>query len=188
LEYQTVTFAKPGPENTDETLRIAGEWSDRLGIAAILAASTSGATGVKAASRFTGRDVIVVSHVFGYSRPDETEMLPENRRRIEAAGGRVLTAQHAFGGIGRAVRIKFGTTETEEIVANALRTFGQGLKVAVEIVMMAADAGLVRTDRDVIAVGGTESGADTAILVRPANVIRFFDLRIRGILCKPWDF
>jgi uncharacterized protein len=188
MEYQTVYFDKPGPHNTDEALRIAGEWSDRLGIRTILAASSSGATGATAAGRFAGREVIVISHAFGFSRPDETEMLPEHRRSIEAAGGRVLTAQHAFGGIGRAVRYKFGTYETEEIVANALRTFGQGLKVAAEIILMAADAGFVRTDRDVIAVGGTESGADTAVVARPANVSRFFDLRIRGILCKPWDF
>jgi uncharacterized protein len=188
MDFQTVYFDRPGPDNTDEALRIAGEWSDRLGIPTILAASTSGATGMTAVGRFAGREVIVVSHVHGFSTPDETEMLPDNRRRIESAGGRVLTAQHAFGGIGRAVRFKFGTYETEEIIANALRTFGQGVKVAAEIAMMAADAGLIRTDRDVISIGGTESGADTALVVRPANVSRFFDLRIRGILCKPWDF
>jgi hypothetical protein len=53
---------------------------------------------------------------------------------------------------------------------------------------MAADAGLIRTDADVIAVGGTGTGADTAAVIRPANVARFFDLKVRGILCKPWDF
>lgn len=188
MDYQTVYFEKPGPENTDETLRIAGEWSDRLGIRTILTASTSGDTGVRAVGRFAGRDVIVVSHVHGFSAPNETEMLAENRGKIESAGGRVLTCQHAFGGIGRAVRFKFGTFETEELIANALRTFGQGVKVAVESALMAADAGWARTDRDVIAVGGTESGADTALVLRPANVSRFFDVRIRGILCKPWNF
>jgi uncharacterized protein len=188
MDYQTVYFDRSGSENTEETLRIAGEWSDRLGIRTILAASTSGTTGVKAVDRLAGREVIVVSHVHGFSAPNETEMLPEHRKRIEDAAGRVLTCQHAFGGIGRAVRFKFGTYEIEEILANALRTFGQGVKVAAEIALMAADAGMVRTDRDVIAIGGTESGADTALVVRPANVSRFFDLRIRGILCKPWDF
>ncbi|MBN2201005.1 hypothetical protein JW777_03555, partial [bacterium] len=188
MDYQTVYFENPGPGNTDETLRIAGEWSDRLGLRTILTASTSGATGVEAAGRLAGRDVIVVSHVHGFLTPDESEMLPDNRRKIESAGGRVLTCQHAFGGIGRAVRIKFGTYEVEEIIANALRTFGQGVKVAVETALMAADAGWVRTDRDIIAVGGTGSGADTALVLRPANVSRFFDLRIRGILCKPWNF
>ena len=64
---------------------------------------------------------------------------------------------------------------------------GPGLKVAVEIALMAADAGLVRTDEDIISIGGTGRGADTAAVIRPANVSRFFDLRVKTILCKPWD-
>ncbi len=55
MDFQTVYFKKPGPENTDETLRLAGEWPDRLGIRTILTAGTSGATGVRAVGRFAGR-------------------------------------------------------------------------------------------------------------------------------------
>ena len=62
------------------------------------------------------------------------------------------------------------------------------MKVAIEIALMAADAGLAATERDVIALGGTNSGADTAVLVRPANVSRFFDIKVRCIFCKPMDF
>ena len=61
------------------------------------------------------------------------------------------------------------------------------MKVCVEIAVMAADAGLVPTDRDVLCVGGTGSGADTAVVLRPAHMNRFFDLRIREVLCKPSD-
>ena len=43
--------------------------------------------------------------------------------------------------MGRAVRKKLGTYELEEIIAYTLRVFGQGAKVAVEIALMAADAG-----------------------------------------------
>ncbi len=50
---------------------------------------------------------------------------------------------------------------------------------------MAADAGLVRTDEDIIAIAGTRSGADTAIVVRPVNSQDFFDLKVKEILCKP---
>jgi len=51
--------------------------------------------------------------------------------------------------------------------------------------MMAADAGLARTDEEVIAIGGTDHGADTAIVVTPVNTHHFFNLRVREILCKP---
>ena len=73
----------------------------------------------------------------------------------------------------------------EEVVANTLRLFGQGMKVACDITLMAADAGLVRTDEDVIAIAGTSRGADTAVVLRPVNSEDFFDLRVKEILCKP---
>jgi hypothetical protein len=36
--------------------------------------------------------------------------------------------------------------------------------------------------------GGKGSGADTAACIRPANVSRFFDVQVRAMICKPWDF
>ena len=62
---------------------------------------------------------------------------------------------------------------------------GQGMKVVIEITVMAADAGLVRTDEDIIAVGGSGRGADTAVVLRPVNSNDFFDLKVKEILCKP---
>lgn len=59
------------------------------------------------------------------------------------------------------------------------------MKVAVEITLMAADAGLIRTDQEAIAIAGTGKGADTALVLKPANAQTFFDLEIREILCKP---
>ncbi|HPB71075.1 MAG TPA: hypothetical protein PKX61_10440, partial [Syntrophales bacterium] len=78
--------------------------------------------------------------------------------------------------------------QVDEIMAFTLRTFGQGTKVAVEISLMAADAGLVRTDEDVIAVGGTVSGCDTALLLQPANSAHVLDLKIREVIAKPSVF
>jgi hypothetical protein len=62
---------------------------------------------------------------------------------------------------------------------------GQGMKVVIEISVMAADAGLVRTDEDIIAIGGSGRGADTAAVLKPVNSNDFFDLKVKEILCKP---
>jgi hypothetical protein len=59
------------------------------------------------------------------------------------------------------------------------------MKVVVVITVMAADAGLVRTGEDCIAIAGTGRGADFAVVLRPVNSADFFDLRIREVLCKP---
>jgi len=71
------------------------------------------------------------------------------------------------------------------IVAETLRLFGQGIKVAVEIVMEACDAGLVPEGEDVVAVAGTGTGADTVAVIRAHPSNRFLDVRIKQILAKP---
>jgi hypothetical protein len=182
---QGVYFEKPGRGNTERTLQIAKARAEELGIKNILVATTTGATGVHAAEAFRGLNVVVVTHSMGFKEPNHHELTEENRRAIEAAGAKILTCQHALGGVGRAVRKKLGTYELEEIIAYTLRIFGEGMKVACEITMMAADAGLVRTDEPAIAIAGTGRGADTALVLRPANAQTFFDMRIMEILCKP---
>ena len=51
--------------------------------------------------------------------------------------------------------------------------------------MMAADSGMIPVDEDVIAIAGTEEGADTALVIKPAYSWEFFNLRIKEIICKP---
>lgn len=182
---QTVYFRQTGPANTVRTLELAGTRARELGIRQVMVASTSGATGVQAVHEFQGADLVVVTHSTGFSEPNGQELTPENRAAIEEAGGVVLTCQHAFGGVGRAVRKKLGTYELDEIMAFTLRTFGQGVKVAAEIAMMAADAGLVRTDEPAIAIAGMGQGADTAVILMPTNAQTFFDLQFLEIICMP---
>jgi len=50
---------------------------------------------------------------------------------------------------------------------------------------MVADAGLISMDKEVISIGGTGGGADTAIVVKPAYPRKFLELKIREILAKP---
>ena len=83
------------------------------------------------------------------------------------------------------MRNKYNMYVLGEVIADTLRIFGQGMKVVCEIVVMAADSGMIRTDEDVIAIAGTGRGADTAVVLRPVNCHSFFDLRIKEILCKP---
>ncbi len=180
-----VYFSEPGPANTERTLALARQRAHELNIAHIVVASTSGQTGVLTAQQFQGRQVVVVTHSTGYRGPNIQEMQPEHRATIEQNHAEILTCQHAFGGIGRAVRRKFGSYQIDEIIAFTLRNFCEGTKVACEITLMAADAGLVPATREVLAIGGTGQGADTAVVLRAANAQDFFDLRILEFVCKP---
>jgi len=182
-------FRKAGKINTPDVLEAAARRAGELGIQKVLVPSVSGTTALAAAKTLgRGARIIAVTHVTGFDGPNVQELSPAMRKRLESAGVSAFTGQHAFGGVGRAVRNRLGTYQVDEIMAWTLRTFGQGSKVAVEIALMAADAGLVRTDEDVISMGGTCEGVDTALVIRPANSYHFFDLKVREVICKPREF
>lgn len=193
MESKIVYFEKPGDVNTDETLRIAEQRAEELGIKRVVVASNSGKTGVKAVEAFKGRQVVVITHSVGFRGENINEFVEENRKIIEDKGGLVHTATHVFGGLSRAMRQGeipqcSQTYVVGDIAATTLKCFGHGTKVCVEIAAMAADAGLVRTDEEIIAMGGTGregGGTDTALVLKPANAHSLFDTKIKEILCKP---
>ena len=180
-----VYFEKSGEENTRRTLEVSAQRAQKLDIRDIVIATTSGKTGLIALELMAQHNIVVVSHSTGFVKPGFQQMSEEMRRQLEVSGAKVLTCQHALGGINRAVRKKLGTYELDEIIAYTLRMFGQGTKVAVEIALMAADAGLISLSNPCICIGGTGKGADTAILLKPVHAQDFFDLRIMEFLAKP---
>ena len=185
VERKTVYFESPGWRNTATVLRLVKKHAAAEGIRNIVVASTTGETGAKAAQVFKGLDVVVVTHHAGFREPGAHELRADYRQQILDGGAKIATSTHALSGVERAVRKRFETIGPLELMANTLRVFGEGTKVCVEIVVMAADVGLVPVDRDVIAIAGTGRGADTALVVRPVNTSRFFDLEIREVIAKP---
>jgi hypothetical protein len=178
-------FEAPGEIHSDKTLQLAKERADELGIKNIVVASTRGETGVKAVQLFSGYNVVVVPHVMGYREPGKHELSDENRRKIENAGGKVVVAAHAFSGVDMAIYSKWSTMNPSGIIAQTLRMFGQGMKVVVEMVAMAADAGVIPAEEDVVVVSGSHRGADTAVVIKPANSRNLFDIVVKEIIAKP---
>jgi len=190
VEQKITYFEKPGgEENTEKTMSLARARAKELGIKTVVVASTVGGTAVKAVDVFKGYKVIVVTHVAGMREPNTQEFTEENRKIVAEKGGILVTAAHAFGAIHRSLGATGAppvpTSAVGDIIAMTLRNFGQGMKVACEIAAMAADAGLVRTDEEIIAIGGTGRGADTAVVLQPSYTHRFFNLRVKEIICKP---
>jgi hypothetical protein len=190
MESKITYFNKPGGEaNTTKTLALAKKRAVELGIKTIVVASTVGGTAVKAVNVFKGYKVVVVTHVAGFREPNTQEFTEENRKTVVKKGGIILTTTHAMGGIHRSLGTPGGppspTLAMGDVIAMTLRMFGQGMKVACEIAAMAADAGLVHTDEEIISIGGTGRGADTALVVQPNYVHHFFNTRVKEIICKP---
>ena len=174
-----------GKGNTEETLSLAKSRAEELRIKNIVVASYTGYTGALASEVFKGYNLVVSAGMMGFREANQHRMVKENRDKIEANGGKVFYHLHAFGGLGRAVKQKFGAIQVDEIIAHTLRLFSQGVKVALEIACMACDAGLIESGEECIAIGGSGGGADTAVVLLPSNTHRFFDTRVLEVICKP---
>lgn len=196
MEGKISYFDKIGPDNTEATLKIARQRADELGIKTILIASTRGETAVRAADVFKGCKVVAVGHATGFREPNKNEFTDENRRAFESKGGVVLFASHTMTGLTRRptppaapgtppAPLTGPILEVGDIIANSLRILGAGFKVVVECACMAADAGLINTGEDIMAIAGSGRGADTAVVMRAANARDLFRTRITEILCKP---
>jgi len=184
-ERKTAYFEVAGQQNTERVLRLAKEYAQAEGIKDIVIASTTGETGAIASEIFKSFNLVVVTHHFGFSEPGIQELTEENRRKILKNEAKILTATHALSSVERAIRKKFGAVMPLELIAHTLRLFGEGAKVCVEIAVMAADAGLIPADKDIVAIAGTSEGADTALVMKPASSSNFFDLEVREIIAKP---
>jgi hypothetical protein len=183
-------FEKQGEGNTLDAARFAIERAKELKIKTIVVASTSGKTAqiFFDAMLGSGLELVVVTHVVGFSKPGDWEFSAELADQLRKKGVHIVTGTHALSGLERALSRspKVGGGSRTEAIAEALRRIvGVGLKVAVECVLIAADQGAIGVNDEVIAVGGTYSGADTVCVIRPAHTASFFDLQVREIVAMP---
>ncbi len=185
MEKKITYFKDMGIINTDETLRIAKRRADDTGVKTLLIASTYGHTIKKALECFgSGYTFIVVG--------GKREEFPDELHRSLVDGGHraVFNSDHDFG--------------YPETAWETLRRFSEGMKVCVEMTLIATDLGILTAGEEVIAVAGTGrygfeqgGGADTAILIEAVRSKDFFHFdvptlqskmegrRIKEILCKP---
>lgn len=178
-------WSKPGRQNTAGTIELAVKRARKLGIKHAVIASCTGSSAKMLLRQAAGMSIITVSHQAGFAKPGGQEMSRRTRWSLVRQGVAVHTATHFFGGFGRAIRFQFKGLEPEEIAANVLRIFGEGVKVAVEVSVMALDAGLIPYGPEILALGGTGAGVDTAIICRPQHGRDFFRFEVREIICKP---
>ena len=180
IEY----YEEPGKKNTFETLAIAKKRALELGIKQILVASSHGYTAKEAAGVFTGTGIELIAVTISEGYQEEGWCMTASERQVlEKIGVTVLTSQHSLSG---GVNEAFAEENSPlNLIANTFYCFSQGMKVAVEIAIMAAESGCISTEREVISIAGSSEGADTAIVLLPSYAKKFKELRVREILCKP---
>lgn len=178
-------FENSGPENTAATIKESLKVAKEKGIGHILVASVTGASALQLADQ-QDCQVTCVTHSYGFAGNGANQMPESVRETLQQKGVKVLTTTHVLSGVERGISGSKGGMYPAEIMANTLRMFGQGLKVCVEIGIMALDAGMIPYGEDVIALGGADRGVDTAVILRPAHASKVFETIVRAIICKPF--
>jgi hypothetical protein len=180
MEEKIVYFEKPGKGNTAKVIQLVKERAQARGINRFVVASTRGGTArdFMEAVAATDHRLVVVPWQFGFKAEDQPfpqELVKELRtKNHQVHFGTMLFHTTEFYG-----------TSAPQAMANLLRTFGQGTKVCLEILLMACDGGCIRIGEKVIAAAGTGSGADTALVATAAPTTRLSSLCIHEIICKP---
>ncbi len=167
LDRAITYFDAPGEENTNAVLAIAQERARELSIKHVLVPSVRGTSAERALNFFSGGDMTLF-----FVGTDPARFSPEIKNQVEDAGFRVVFYKQV-------------DYHYPDEVKNAFRRFGQGTKVAVELALIAAAEEIVDQGTEVISLGGSAKGLDTALVIRAATSDEFSELEVREVLCKP---
>jgi hypothetical protein len=180
-------FEKPGKSNTNKTIDIVFESCTKKKIKSVVVASSSGATALRLRDTLPNSvQVICVTYSEGVQWKEEVLEFKKNRANLEKKGIMIVKGLHSLSGVERGIQNRYNSPLLPlNLIADTLKLFGQGMKVCVEVAVMAADAGYISPKDDVIVVGGSGEGADTAVVMKPAYASHFFEMKIKEILCKP---
>jgi hypothetical protein len=168
-------FKSTGERNTEELSRIVGERVQRGDIEAVAVATTSGRSALVIAQALPkGTRVYGVNfqsaHWDVHAKPD-----PEIRKKAENLGVVFMPDKPVV-------------TYMKDIPGHSpdsFRRLGQGMKVAVEVVMQAVEVGHIRSGAKVIGIGGSSRGSDVAIVARAAGPEELSRFWVSEILAKP---
>lgn len=172
LEKVSLYFEEPGPENTDDVLRVVSRRVEEGDVKTVVVASTSGRTGLKFAEALKGKvKLIAISY---------KKMGSGFKEKIAELGGIAVDETN----------LPLHERGMDD-VRNTLYILGQGFKVAVEVILIAADKKLIEPYEDVVGVGGSGIGSDAAIVARSTTTKEIFSkdpekkLEVREIVAMP---
>ena len=182
-------FPEKGWQNTEKTAELACAYAKEHGIRHLVLASKTGYTADIFLDIFEKAGVpmhfVSVTHCYGDLGPGQCEMTPEKRKELTDRGVTVITATHALSGAERGIVNRYGGWTPAILMADTLKMLGQGMKVGVEISLMAMDNGAIPYGEEIIAVGGCGHGADYAISLIPGHSNNLFETKVIEIICKP---
>ena len=183
IKRETIYYEEGGADHTETTLQASLDAAKELGVKTILIASTSGDTGVKAAEMYRGSGVqlIVVGHQMGFPVAKVQQFKPENWERIAELGGVVNLGTDVVTNSIRH-RQSLGHSPMSFITQTLI---AMKVKVNVEIIAKACDAGQILPGDKVISVAGSHKGADTSAVFLANDSPNILDIKPQMYICYP---
>jgi len=186
-----------GEVNTEHVVKVAVRRALEVEASALIVASETGRSALKAVKLLrdlnAGLKLIVVTHP-----PDET-WGPEGKIPIGLRHPRNVKALKCLESLGAIIvqstrplappsrSLGWDEPLPEVIIDRVLSILGQGVKIAVEVSLMAVDAGAVNRGDVVVSLGGTFKGLDTAIVAKTTYSYYFLkEYELLEIIAKPY--
>ncbi|MEA2038072.1 MAG: pyruvate kinase alpha/beta domain-containing protein [Nanoarchaeota archaeon] len=183
IKKEIIYFEKPGRSNTDECIEAVKRRIVEGDIKQLVVASGTGETALK----FAGvcENVVCVSYHAGM-KPEKKEALEENSSKLKEKEIKLVNSTHTLSAGERSIAKRWSGTYPLLIVADTYRTFCEGIKVCVEVSLMATDNGVIPAGENILVVAGTSKGCDTAVILRSAYSGDFMEnLVINEVICMP---
>ena len=193
LRKDITYFRYSGETNTIDLLNLARKRALDNKIRTVIIPSETGISALKAIQIFRKTEIqlVVVTHYpdrvagpkgdipIGINRPE----YEDRRNKIKDSGVEIVTGTRPFV---PPSRIDWSWNSMEGMIDSTLELFGSGTKIAIEVALMATDAGKVDTGEEVVTCGGTYKGLDTALVVKTSHSHKFFEqFEVREIIAKP---
>jgi hypothetical protein len=201
VKRQVYYFDEPGEGNMQWVIEAVSQRLEAGGIRKVIVASTSGETAVEFARSLKGKAELICVSEAPYRREWGEEwpcLKQEFRQELERLGVTIIDKVPYVFHSSVLEAARWPDAFPERLVKETLYSFGQGMKVAVEVALIGVSCGYVTPYEDVIGVGGSSKGADTAIILRATYPASLFDkdptkrLEVREIIAMPiskkwWD-
>lgn len=171
MEGRVVYFPEYGEQNTDAVIECVVGRLARGDISTVVVATSTGRTALRFAERLASRPGLRLIAVANAPGSPYGQMQPELKQALVQRGVIVVDyapyASAVYSNDGKPSVM--GAPDLFVLVADIWRAVGgQGFKVAMEVPIMATNVGVLSPGERVIGVGGTATGADTAIVMKTA--------------------
>jgi hypothetical protein len=199
MEKKIYYFDGPGPENTTLVIKGVRERIKELGIKYVVVASDTGTTAIKVAEALKDLKVKVICVTsypgirIAYPKGPWVVIADDVKSRLKELEVKILEeTPWIFKGVTFDAVFLGRAAPSWAIHEFISRVMGYGFKVALEITLLAAEAGVIPPDEEVITISGTGwlgGGADYALVIKPSVVQKMSDLKegleVREIIAMP---